>query len=161
MKKMRTTFLLLICSILTFNIFVLIKICFLSPACVVSVLKRCDLTRCSLPTLETGARNLRNLFSKLLILQNNQPPSCKHCQSPCWTMVVLFTWKTKLAWAAAFINFPFLFSPTTCLSWHGEGPSWAQQAVLCAWHHLKLVQVSGGLFAALPPRMFADPNATV
>lgn len=80
------------------------------------------------------------------------------CQSPCWTMAVLFTWKRKLAWAAAFINFPFLFSPTTCLSWHGEGPFWAQQVVLCAWHHLKLVQVSGGLFAALPVRMFADPK---
>lgn len=73
-------------------------------------------------------------------------------------MMVLFTWKRKLAWAAAFINFPFLFSPTTCLSWHGEGPFWAQQVVLCAWHHLKLVQVSGGLFAALPLRMFADPK---
>lgn len=33
----------------------------------------------------------------------------KPCQSPCWTMMVLFTWKRKLAWAAAFINFPFLF----------------------------------------------------
>lgn len=113
---------------------------------------------CSLPTLETGARNLRNLFSKLLILQNNHPPPCEPCQIPCWTMMVLFTWKRKLAWAAAFINFPFLFSPTTCLSWHSEGPFWAQQVVLCAWHHLKLVQVSGGLFAALPLRMFADPK---
>lgn len=80
------------------------------------------------------------------------------CQSPCWTMLVLFTWKRKLAWAAAFINFPFLFSPTTCLSWHGEGPFWAQQVVLCAWHHLKLVQVSGGRFAVFPLRMFADPK---
>lgn len=62
--------------------------------------------------------------------------------------MVLFTWRRKLAWAVAFINFPFLFSPTTCLSWHGEGPFWAQQVVLCAWHRLKLVQVSGGPFCS-------------
>ena len=70
---------------------------------------------CSLPTLEKRrARNLMNLFSKLLILQNNQLLACEPCQSPCWTMMVLFTWKRNLAWAAAFINFPFLLSPT-CL----------------------------------------------
>lgn len=81
-------------------------ICFLRSACVGEVtLFLKDV--CSLPTLETRARNLRNLFSKLLILQNNQPPPYKPCQIPCWTMLVLFTWKRKLAWAAAFINFPF------------------------------------------------------
>lgn len=58
------------------------------------------------PTLDIWARKLRDLFSKLLILQNNQPPPNKPCQSPCWTMMVLFAWKRKLAWAAAFINFP-------------------------------------------------------
>lgn len=84
----------------------------------------------SQPTLDIWARNLRNLFSKLLILQNNQPAPSKPCQNPCWTMMVLFTWKRKLAWAAAFINFPFLFSPTSCLSWHGKGPFWSQQVVL-------------------------------
>lgn len=37
---------------------------------------------CSQPTLDTGARNLRNLFSKLLILQNNQPPPSKAVPEP-------------------------------------------------------------------------------
>lgn len=37
---------------------------------------------CSLLTLQTRARNLRNLFSKLLILQNNQPPPCKPVPEP-------------------------------------------------------------------------------
>ena len=57
--------------------------------------------------------------------------------------------------------FPFSFRPLACLLWHGEGPFQAQQVVLCAWHHLKLVPVSGGLFTALPLRMFTDPKKTV
>jgi len=44
--------------------------------------------------------------------------------------------------------FPFSFSPTTCLSWHGEGPFWAQQVVLRAWHHLKLVQSAVAFFCS-------------
>lgn len=53
--------------------------------------------------------------------------------------------------------FPFSFRPLVVCRGMAKahfGPS----RLSCAWHHLKLVQVSGGLFAALPLRMFAVPK---
>lgn len=63
------------------------------------------------------------------------------CQSPCWTMLVLFTWKRKTGVGCCIYQFSLsLFSPTTCLSQGmAEAHFWAQQVVLCcAWHQPKI-----------------------
>lgn len=56
-----------------------IYLLFLQPGCTVSVFLRCIY---STHMDHIWARNLRNLFSKLLTLQNNQPPPCELRQNP-------------------------------------------------------------------------------
>lgn len=127
------------------------------PACVVRW--HCYKDVCSLPTLEIGARNLINLFSKLLIFTKQSTANrASRARAPAEQWWYCSLGKENWRGLLHLSIFPFSFRPLACLSWHGEGPFRAQQVVLCAWHHLKLVPVSGGLFAALPLRMFADPK---
>lgn len=93
------------------------------------------------PHLKTSARNLRNLFSKLLILQNNQPPPCRVVPEPLLNNVgIVHLEKKNWRGLLRLSIFPFSFSPTTCLSQGmAKAHFWAQQVVVCrAWHRPKI-----------------------
>lgn len=89
------------------------------------------------PHLQTRARNLRNLFSKLLILQNNQPPPCGVLPGPLLNNVGIVHLEKKIGVGCCIYQFfLFLFSPTTCLSREmAKAHFWAQQVLICCASH--------------------------
>lgn len=112
------------------------------------------------PHWETGARNFRNLFSKLLILQNNQPPPCEAVPEPLLNNDGIVHLEKKTGVGCCVYQFSLsLFAPTTCLSWHGRRPILGPAGCPVRMASPKISSSQRWpFFAALPRRMFADPK---